>query len=90
MAVSRIYHGWSMVYRVYHKGEIIFLRDQIIFHAIEDGKLVVYGALVANSSPDGLYLDCYPAWTYPVQNDNALIIKQVYSATQNDNVLEVG
>lgn len=90
MKVDRIYHGRDMVYRVYHKGEIIFLRDPIIFHAVEDGNLIVYGALVANSSPDGLYLDCYPAWTYPVQNENVLTIKQVYSATQNENVLEVG
>ena len=89
MAVNRIYHGENMVFRVYHNGEIIFLRDQIAFHVIEDGKLLILGAITAISSPDGLYLDCYPAWTYPAQDGNVLTIEQVYSATQKIHILEV-
>ena len=78
-----------MLYRIYHKGEIVFLRDPITFHVIEDGKLIILGAITANSLPDGLYLDCAPDWVYPVQNGNALTIEQVYAATQSGNVLEV-
>ena len=89
MAVTRIYHGESMVYRVYHKGEIIFLRDPITFHVIKDGELIVLGAITANSSPEGLYLDCAPRWTHPVQNGNVLTITQVYEATRTGNVLGV-
>lgn len=89
MAVTRIYQGESMVYRVYHKGEIIFLRDPITFHVIDNDGLIILGAITANSSPEGLYLDCAPRWTHPVQNGNVLTIKQVYSATQNGNLLGV-
>lgn len=94
MVANRIYLGKNMVYRVYHRGEIIFLRDPITFHVIEDGKLIILGAHTANSLEDGLYIDCEPElpevdWIYPVQNGNVLTIEQVYAATQNGNVLEV-
>lgn len=97
MVVNGIYLGKNMVYRVYHRGEIIFLRDPIVFHVIEDGKLIILGAYSAKSYPDGMYLDCEPEeseepggeWEYPVQDGYVLKITQVYSATQNGNVLEV-
>lgn len=90
MIVDAIYHGGEQIERIYHAGEIIFQGVQPFdFHIIEDGKLIIVGALSAKSYPDGLYIDCYPAWTYPVQNGNVLTVEQVYSATQNGNVLEV-
>lgn len=91
MIVKAIYLGARPVHRVYHNGEIIFQREPVEFHRIEDGKLIILGALNANSQPDGLYLDCAPnvEWIYPVQVGNVLTIEQVYSAVQNGNVLEV-
>lgn len=91
MTVTRIYQGESMVYRVYHKGEIIFMRDPITFHVIDNDGLIILGAITANSLPEGLYLDCEPErdWEYPVKNGNVLTIEQVYLATPNGNILEV-
>ena len=89
MIVNAIYHGSQQIHRVYHGGEIIFERSPIEFHVIEDDKLIIVGALSAIELPDGVYLDCTPDWVYPEQNGNVLTLEQVYSATQNGNVLEV-
>ena len=78
-----------MVSQIWHRGKLIFQREAVTFHVVEDGKLIILGALTAVNSPDGVYLDCSPDWVYPVQNGNSLIIEQVYKATQNGNVLEV-
>lgn len=88
--VDAVYCGDTRIERIYFGGEIVFQGVKAFdFHIIEDGKLIIVGALSAKSYPDGLYIDCYPAWTYPVQNGNVLTVEQVYSATQNGNVLEV-
>lgn len=91
MCVKTIYKGLNLLIRIYHKGKMIFQREPVTFHVIEDGKLIILGARSVISTPEGLYLDCAPEgeWTYPVQNGNTLRIEQVYSATQNGNVLEV-
>ena len=91
MIVKGIYPGTRPVHRVYHDGEIVFQGDPVVFHMVEDGKLIILGALKANSLPGGLYLDCAPDvdWIYPVKNGNVLTIEQVYKATQSGNVLEV-
>ncbi len=94
MCVKAIYHALKTILRIYHKGEIAFRDEPVTFHVIEDGKLIILGAYSAKSYPDGLYLDCEPKtpeaeWEYPVQDGNVLTITQVYSATQNGNVLEV-
>lgn len=89
MIVKAIYRGSQPVCRVYHGGVIIFEGSPVVFHMIRDGKLIILGALSANSYADGLYLDCGPDWICPEQNGNVLTIEQVYAATQNGNVLEV-
>ncbi len=91
MITKAIYYGTRPVTRVYHNGVIIFSGEPVEFHVIEDGKLIILGALNANSYPGGLYLDCAPdvEWIYPVQNGNVLTLEQVYAATQNGNILEV-
>lgn len=89
MVVNAIYHGSNQIHRVYHGSKLIFQREPIAFHVVEDDKLIIVGALAAVSLPDGLYLDCSPEWESPVQNDNALRITQVHAATKNGNVLEV-
>ena len=92
MITKAIYYGTRPLTRVYHNGMVIFQsipNEPIEFHVVEDGKFIIIGALNANSLPDGLYLDCAPEWTFPVQNGNVLSIEQVYSAVQNGNVLEV-
>ena len=89
MIVNAIYHGRKQVGRVYHNGQIIFQNSPIEFHLLEDGKLIIVGAMMANLLPDGVYIDCAPDWIYPVLNGNVLTIEQVYSATPNGNVLEV-
>ena len=90
MIVNAIYHGATPVQRVYRNGQIIFQRiADFDFHVVEDGKLIILGALNANSLPDGLYLDCAPEWVFPVQSGNVLAVEQVYKATPNGNVLEV-
>lgn len=90
MIVNAIYRGSTPVQRVYRNGQIIFQRiADFDFHVVEDGKLIVFGAYSANSLPGGLYLDCAPAWIYPVQSGNVLTVEQVYKATPNGNVLEV-
>ena len=91
MIVNAIYHGLNQIVRVYRNGKIVFEDNPIEFHIIEDGKLIIAGAFEANSSPDGLYLDCAPdvEWENPVQTENVLHITQVYNATQNGSVLEV-
>lgn len=90
MIVKAIYQGTTPVHRVYHNGQIIF-QNPVEFHVVEDGKLIILGALSANSLTDGLYLDCAPEveWIYPVQSGNVLTIEQVYLATQSGNILEV-
>lgn len=90
MIVQAIYHGRNQVRRVYHNGQIIFQNNSPIeFHLLEDGKLIIVGALMANQLPDGVYIDCAPDWIYPVLEGNVLTIEQVYSAKMNGNVLEV-
>lgn len=78
--------------------------EPVTFNLIEDDKLIILGAHTINSMDDGLYLDCEPdasepdipepdipdsEWVYPVLNGNVLTIEQVYSATQNGNVLVI-
>lgn len=89
MIVNAIYHGSKQVFREYHGSQLIFQRNPIQFHVIEDDKLIIMGALAAANLPDGLYLDCSPEWTFPDLNNNVLTIRQAYSATLNGNVLEV-
>lgn len=90
MITEAIYHGGVQIERIYHAGNIIFEGvTPFDFHIIEDGKLIIVGALSAKSYSDGLYIDCEPNWIYPVLNGNVLNIEQVYSATQDGNVLEV-
>lgn len=89
MIVNAIYHGLQQVGRVYHNGQIIFQNSPIEFHLLEDGKLIILGAMMANQLPDGVHIDCAPDWIYPVLNGNVLTIEQVYSAKLNGNVLEV-
>ena len=36
------------------------LQSIVEFHVREDGKLIIVGAMNADSRPDGLYLDCAP------------------------------
>lgn len=89
MIVKAIYHGLRAIQRVYRNGEIIFQNEPVVFHMIEDGKFIILGAFSANIQSDGLYLDCAPNWEYPVQSGNVLTIERVYSATKNENILEV-
>lgn len=97
MIVKVIYLGTRPVHRVYHNGEIIFQGGPVVFHVVEDGKLIILGALTANSQSDGLYLDCDPdtpdtpdvEWIYPVKNGGVLTIEQVYNATVRNHVMEV-
>ena len=92
MIVKAIYHGLKQIQRVYRGSQLIFQngsadRDPIQFHVIEDGKLIIVGAMSAVSLPDGLYLDCSPDWEYPVLDGDVLTITQVYSATPNGDTL---
>ena len=89
MIVKAIYLGLQAIQRVYRNGKIIFQNEPIVFHRMEDGKLIILGALSANLQPEGLYLDCAPEWDYPVKSGNVLTIERVYSATKNGNILEV-
>ena len=91
MIVKAIYRGTTPIHRVYRNGRDLFDRIPVEFHVFEDGRLVVVGALNANSFSDGLYLDCAPdaEWIDPVQNGNVLSIEQVYAATQSGNVLTI-
>ena len=90
MDVITIYYGTQLIEKVYHNYEIVFKNNSVLFHKIEDGKLIILGYYDITEK-DGLYIDCVPKkdWIYPVQNGNVLTIEQVYSATQNGNVLEV-
>ena len=90
MIVRAIYHGTKLVPRVYRKGHIILQTGPVEFHVVEDGKLIVLGALNANSLPDGMYLDCVPEWVYPEQSGDVTTVEQVNSAKQTGDVLEVG
>lgn len=99
MVVKAIYLGLGIIYRIYHKGKLVFLRNRVTFQEIDtfeepNDTLIIWGAYSANSLSDGLYLDCEPdatemEWIYPIQDGNVLTIEQVYSATQSGNVLEV-
>lgn len=90
MIVNAIYHGLNQIHRVYRGSQLIFQGNKPVqFHLIDDGKLIILGAMSAVSLPDGLYLDCSPEWEYPEQNGTTLTITQVHAATKNGNVLEV-
>lgn len=94
MIVDAVYFGKIPIERIYFGKELIFqaeTAEPVVFHVIEDGKLIILGAHTINDLPSGLYLDCAPeaSWIYPVQNGNTLTIEQVYSATQNGNALGV-
>lgn len=54
--IERICFGARPLYWAYRSRV-----DQVDFHVIEDGKLIIAGAKMANSLPDGLYLDCVPS-----------------------------
>lgn len=70
-------------------------KKEEIFHNVEDENLVLMGAYSTTSSNGALYIDCEPIynenaeWAYPIQKENVLTIEQVYSASQNGNVLEI-
>lgn len=106
MLTKAIYHNSQRIAKIYHSGSVVFqesVANPVEFHVIEDGKLIILGAMEANSLSDGLYLDCgldtpdepdtpdTPAgeWENPVQDGYVLTLKQVYGATQNGYVLEV-
>lgn len=89
MKIKRIYRDAKMIPRIYHCREIVYLRDPIVFHVIEEDKLIILGAITANVLPGGLYLDCISDWVYPVQSGNVLSIERVNKATQTGNILEV-
>lgn len=90
MIVKAIYHGLKQIQRVFHGSKLIFQGiDPVQFHVIEDGKLIIVGALSALPLADGLYLDCSPDWEYPVLDGDVLTITQAYSATPNEDVLEL-
>lgn len=89
MVVKAIYHGLSQIHRIYHAGKLIFQRDPVVFHVIEDGKLIILGALSAVPLEDGLYLDCAPEWVEPEEVDGILYLRQAYSITQQGIILEV-
>lgn len=91
MIVGAVYHGTEPVQRIYHGGKIIFQIKPTEFHIIQDGKLIIAGAMSALPYPQGLYLDCVPdaTWEYPQQNGNVLMLAQVFNAVPNENVLEV-
>jgi hypothetical protein len=86
-------YGPKLMHRMYRAWRLIFqddpVREPIAFHVIEDGKLIIRGAMSALSLEDGLYLDCAPDWEHPVLDDDVLTITQVYSATPNGDTLEV-
>ena len=91
MVVNAIYRGSTRLQKVYRGSQLIFQGvEPFEFHLLEDGKLIIVGAMSAVSLPDGLYLDCSPDWEYPVLDDDVLTIRQVYSATLNGSTLEVG
>lgn len=94
MIVDAVYFGKIPIERIYFGRELIFQAETVepvVFHVIEDGKLIILGARSVVSTPEGLYLDCAPEadWTYPVQDGNVLRVEQVYKATQSGNVLRV-
>ena len=89
MVIKAIYHAGKPILKICHKRKVIFQATPVVFQVIEDGKLIILGAHSVVSAPEGLYLDCAPEWTYPVQNGNVLRVEQVYSATQSGNVLRV-
>ena len=90
MVVNAIYRGSTRIQAVYRGSQLIFQGvEPFEFHLLEDGKLIIVGAMSAVSLQDGLYLDCSPDWETPVLNDDVLTIRQVYSATPNGDTLEV-
>ena len=98
MIVQAIYHGLKPVGLVYQAGEVIFENIPVEFHLIEDGKLIILGALSAISTEAGLYLDCNPPgvpddvpeeWEDPVLDGTQLTVRQVYAANRNGDLLEV-
>lgn len=90
MVVNAIYHGSTRIQAVYRGSQLIFQGvEPFEFHLLEDGKLIIVGAMSAVSLPDGLYLDCSPDWEYPELNGDVLTITQAYLATPNGDVLEV-
>ena len=93
MVVNAIYHGSTRIQAVYRGSQLIFQGvEPFEFHLLEDGKLIIVGALSTLSLDNGLYMDCSPnaEWNYPVLENGVLTITQAYSASPNGNTLEVG
>lgn len=91
MVVNAIYRGSTRLQKVYRGSQLIFQGvEPFEFHLLEDGKLIIVGAMSALPLQDGLYIDCAPNWIFPEQNGDVLTIRQVYSATLNGSTLEVG
>lgn len=90
MVVNAIYRGSTRIQAVYRGSQLIFQGvEPFEFHLLEDGKLIIVGAMSALPLQDGLYLDCAPDWIYPELDGDVLTIRQVYSATPNGDTLEV-
>ena len=89
MILKSIYKGTKSIQKIYHNGGEISFYKPIAFQVVEDGKLIIIGALTVNNLPDGLYLDCTSDWVYPVLRGNTLTVEQVLSATLTGNTLEV-
>lgn len=60
MSAKSIHRGTIHTNIGCHNAVLIFQRDVVTFHSIEDGKLIILGAMSAKSLADGLYLDCAP------------------------------
>lgn len=88
MVVNAIYHGLNQIHRVYHGSKLIFQREPIAFHVVEDDKLIIVGALSAIPFGDGLYLDCQPEFArFHVMEDGKLLLLGAVSALRFDEGL---
>lgn len=86
---------------VFRNGALLFPNEPVEFHVIQDGRLIIVGAMSAVSKADGLYLDCEADnpednpedvpehWEDPILNGSELTITQVYGAVPNGSELEV-
>ena len=68
---------------------------EVMFHRVEEGKLLILGSDDAVMEDGVLYIDCgksntgFVEWVYPEQNEDVLTLVQVNDAIQNGDVLEI-
>lgn len=69
--------------------ELTLITEGVEMYTIVNDQLLINRAYSIKTTSEAAYIDCEPDWIEPEQNGDVLTIEQVYSATQNNDIVGV-